>query len=32
MYRILEKYQKEVGEDALVISCEIEQLMAEELV
>ncbi len=28
--RILEKYRKEVGKDALVINCEIEQLMAEE--
>lgn len=28
--RILEKYKKEVGEDALVISCEIEQLMPDE--
>lgn len=27
--RILEKYKKEVGEDALTISCEIEQLMPD---
>lgn len=28
--RILEKYKKEVGEEALVINCEIEQLMPDE--
>lgn len=28
--RIIEKYQKEIGEDALTINCEIEQLMPDE--
>ncbi|MCI7791093.1 MAG: GGDEF domain-containing protein [Lachnospiraceae bacterium] len=28
--RILEKYKKEIGEDALTINCEVEQLMPDE--